>query len=73
MNSTHPSPTIRISQEEYRLIQQLRDRKPAQNPPTAPFKLGDRIADRVASIIGFKIACIRTFSPIFQESLGNLT
>jgi uncharacterized membrane protein len=41
-----------ISPEEYQLLQQLRARSPAQNPPKPPVLLGDRFADRVAEIVG---------------------
>ncbi|GAB4473195.1 MAG: hypothetical protein OHK0037_33540 [Elainellaceae cyanobacterium] len=41
-----------LSPNEYQLLQQLRDRSPAQNPPMPPLTLGDRVADRVAAIIG---------------------
>lgn len=41
-----------ISAEEYRLIQQLRERSPAQNPPKMPLALGDRLADKVADVVG---------------------
>lgn len=42
----------RVSREEYQLLLKLRERKPAQNPPSPPATLGDRIADRVAATIG---------------------
>jgi uncharacterized membrane protein len=41
-----------ISQEEYQLILDLRDRSPAQNPPKLSLTLGERIADRVAAVMG---------------------
>lgn len=42
----------RVSPAEYQLLQQLRERKPAQNPPKQSLSLGDRIADRVAAVMG---------------------
>lgn len=41
-----------VSPEEYLILQQLRERSPAQNPPSLPISLGDRLADRVAEIVG---------------------
>jgi uncharacterized membrane protein len=51
MNSKRPL-HANISSEEYQLIQQLRERSPAQNPPRVPLKLGDRCADTVADTVG---------------------
>lgn len=42
----------RVSPEEYRLLQRLRERRPAQNPPIRTFTLGERLADRFASVVG---------------------
>lgn len=42
----------RVSPEEYKLLQQLRERKPAQNPPKQSLSLGDRVSDQVAAIMG---------------------
>lgn len=42
----------RVSPEEYQLLQQLRERRPAQNPPKQRLSLGDRISDKVAAIMG---------------------
>ncbi|MGI8933394.1 MAG: hypothetical protein ACR2FS_04905 [Phormidesmis sp.] len=44
--STQPvhSP-IQVTPEEYQLLNQLRDRSPAQNPPKLRPSLGERIAD----------------------------
>lgn len=42
----------KISPEEYQLIQDLRERSPAQNPPKLSLTLGERIADRVAAVMG---------------------
>jgi uncharacterized membrane protein len=42
----------RISQDEYQLLLKLREQKPAQNPPSSPATLGDRISDKVAATIG---------------------
>ena len=51
-----PSPngtaTLNITDEEYQLIQQLRDRSPAQNPPKTKPTLGERVADGVATTMG---------------------
>lgn len=41
-----------ISPDEYQLILDLRDRSPAQNPPKLSLTLGDRVADRVAMVMG---------------------
>ncbi len=41
-----------ITPEEYQLIQDLRDRSPAQNIPKLSPTLGERVADRVAAIMG---------------------
>lgn len=43
---------LHISAEEYQLIQQLRDRNPAQNPPKTKSTTGERIADGVAATMG---------------------
>lgn len=43
----HPN----LGQREFQLLQQLRDRSPAQNPPKPPLTLGDRVADQVAAAI----------------------
>ena len=41
-----------VSPEEYRLIQQLRERNPAQQPIQDSTTLGNRLADRVADVVG---------------------
>jgi uncharacterized membrane protein len=41
-----------ISPEEYQLLQQLRDRNPAQNPPVKRLTTGERLADVVAATMG---------------------
>jgi uncharacterized membrane protein len=41
-----------ISPDEYQLILYLRDRSPAQNPPKLSLTLGQRVADRVAVVMG---------------------
>jgi uncharacterized membrane protein len=51
MNQERPI-RAKVSPEEYQLLQQLRERKPAQNPPKAKRTLGERIADQVAAIMG---------------------
>ena len=42
----------RITPEEYQLIQDLRERSPAQNPPKPSITLGEKVADRVAATMG---------------------
>lgn len=52
----------RVSPEEYKLLQRLRERKPAQNPPSPKIKLGDRIADKVAATMGsWRFIIIQSF------------
>ena len=41
-----------ITPEEYQLIQDLRERSPAQNPPKPSITLGEKVADRVAATMG---------------------
>jgi uncharacterized membrane protein len=41
-----------ISPAEYQLILDLRDRSPAQNPPKLSLTVGERVADRVAAVMG---------------------
>jgi uncharacterized membrane protein len=41
-----------ISPEEYQLIQQLRERNPAQQPIQRPLTWGDRLSDRVVATVG---------------------
>lgn len=41
-----------ISAEEYQLIQQLRDRNPAQQAVQRPPNFGERLSDRVVEVIG---------------------
>lgn len=45
-------PAIQVTPEEYQLLQQLRERSPAQNPPSLRPKTGERIADQVAATMG---------------------
>lgn len=42
----------KVSQDEFRLLQRLRDRHPAQHPPAPPRSYGDKMADRIAEIMG---------------------
>lgn len=42
----------RVSPEEYQLLQQLRERRPAQTLPKQPLSLGDRVSDKVAAVMG---------------------
>ncbi|MBW4622325.1 MAG: DUF1003 domain-containing protein [Cyanosarcina radialis HA8281-LM2] len=51
MNRKRPL-RARVSPEEYELLQRLRERKPAQNPPKPSLSLGDRVADLVAAVMG---------------------
>lgn len=41
-----------LSQEEYQLLQDLRQRSPAQQTHRPPLTVGDRIADKVAAVMG---------------------
>jgi len=41
-----------VSSEEYRLIKELRERSPAQNPPEAILTLGQELSDRLAIVMG---------------------
>ena len=41
-----------ITPEEYQLIQDLRERSPAQNPPKPFITFGEKVADRVAATMG---------------------
>lgn len=48
--------------EEHRLIHELRAKSPAQMPPVIPSNLGDRVADRVVSIVGsWRFILIQSF------------
>lgn len=64
-----------ISPDEYQLILDLRDRSPAQNPPKLSLTLGDRVADRVAMVMGswtFILLRGRSYCSInFIGNLGN--
>jgi uncharacterized membrane protein len=51
MNRKRPI-RARVSPEEYQLLQQLRERKPAQNPPKQRLSMGDRVSDKVAAVMG---------------------
>ena len=51
INSKRPL-KARVSREEYQLLVQLRERKPAQNPPQTPISLGNRLSDKFASVMG---------------------
>lgn len=42
----------RVSPEEYKLLQRLRERKPAQNPPKERLSVGERLSDAVAATMG---------------------
>ncbi len=41
-----------VSSEEYRLIKELREKSPAQNPPPAILRLGEHLSDRMAIVMG---------------------
>jgi uncharacterized membrane protein len=55
---SRPTPPLRrplrarVSQDEYQLLLRLRERRPAQHPPSQSPSLGDRIADQVAATMG---------------------
>lgn len=42
----------KVSPEEYKLLLRLRERKPAQHPPKPTLKLGDRLSDDFAALMG---------------------
>jgi uncharacterized membrane protein len=42
----------RVSPEEYQILQQLREKRPARNPPKQRLSFGDRVSDRVATVMG---------------------
>lgn len=42
----------KVSPEEYRLLMNLRDRKPAQHPPDKKTKIGEHLADFIAETMG---------------------
>lgn len=42
----------RVRSEEYQLLQRLRERKPAHNPPKERLSVGDRLSDAVAVTMG---------------------
>lgn len=52
--TTKPSRTVpaMLLPEEYEILQDLRRKKPARNPPQKRLSSGDRIADKVASTVG---------------------
>lgn len=49
-----PSRTVQamLLPEEYEMLQDLRQKKPARNPPPKRMSSGDRIADKVAATVG---------------------
>lgn len=47
-----PNQPSHVTPEEYELLQQLRERSPAQNPPKPRLSKGDRLADNFAVVIG---------------------
>lgn len=49
-HGSHPTPLI--DPEDYVLLQQLREREPAQNVPVIRPALGQRMADTVAAVVG---------------------
>lgn len=49
-----------VNQEEYNLLQHLRERKPAQNPPKERLSVGDRIADVAATMGSWRFITIQT-------------
>jgi uncharacterized membrane protein len=52
ITASRPSQISQISPAEYQLILDLRARSPAQNPPKLSLTLGERVADRVAAVMG---------------------
>ena len=42
----------RVSPEEYKLLDRLRERKPAQHPPKERLSVGERLSDAVAATMG---------------------
>jgi uncharacterized membrane protein len=51
MNKKRPI-RARVTPEEYQLLQQLRERKPAQNPPTKRLTAGEHLSDAFAATMG---------------------
>ncbi|MBE9136008.1 DUF1003 domain-containing protein [Nodosilinea sp. LEGE 07088] len=54
MTVTTPKTPLRanVSREEYQLLQDLRQRSPAQQPLRPKLTMGDRISDKVAAVMG---------------------
>jgi uncharacterized membrane protein len=52
ITASKPPQMSQISPEEYQLILDLRDRSPAQHPPQLSLTVGERVADRVAAVMG---------------------
>jgi len=50
--NTSSGPVGQITPEELQLLRQLRERSPAQNPSQLRPKVGERIADKVAAVMG---------------------
>ncbi len=51
-----------VSREEYKLLLQLREIKPAQHPPQNRISVGDRIADKIAATMGsWRFIIIQSF------------
>ncbi len=76
MNSQNVSPLpsnapIQVTPEEYQLLQQLRERSPGQNPPKLRPTMGERIADRVAAVMGsWRFIIIQSVLLAFWVSLN---
>ena len=51
MNSKQPIRT-QVTPAEYQLLLKLREQDPAQNPPKLRLSFGERLADRVAAVMG---------------------
>jgi uncharacterized membrane protein len=65
--------TTCVCPEEYRLIQELRAKSPAQMPPMLPSTLGNRVADQVVSIVGsWRFILIQSFLLILWLCLNLL-
>ncbi len=59
INNLYPEPVDQLTNSErcicptdYHLLQQLREKSPAQTPPKMPTSLGDGLADKVVAIVG---------------------
>jgi uncharacterized membrane protein len=68
----HPEPAC-LRPEEYHLIEQLRQKSPAQTPMLMPLSLGDRLADRVVTVVGsWRFILIQSFLLMLWIALNLL-